>query len=94
MYQVKTVSLLILRYPSLIIFLLFSVHEHMWLTGGYGIWGKEEYLKRYWSVVNWDKVSRILELWTPNSVRDPAAVNQFGQARGTLGVVGRDMRLR
>lgn len=51
----------------------------MWLAGGYGIWGKEEYLKRYWSVVNWAKVSRILELWTPNSIRaDRTVVDRFG----------------
>ncbi|KIM33454.1 hypothetical protein M408DRAFT_19745 [Serendipita vermifera MAFF 305830] len=45
-----------------------SVHEHMWMAGGYGIWGKEEYLRRFWNVVNWGKVSRVLDLWTPNAV--------------------------
>lgn len=34
-----------------------SVHEHAWLTAGYGIWGKEEYLKRFWTVLDWKKVS-------------------------------------
>ncbi|KIJ56575.1 hypothetical protein M422DRAFT_197564 [Sphaerobolus stellatus SS14] len=33
-----------------------SVHEHAWMAGGYGIWGKEEYLKRFWTVVDWKKV--------------------------------------
>ncbi|PVF95873.1 hypothetical protein CPB86DRAFT_763182 [Serendipita vermifera] len=46
-----------------------SVHEHMWMAGGYGIWGKEEYLKRFWSVVNWKKVSDILTLWAPSATR-------------------------
>ncbi|KAG8802950.1 hypothetical protein FRC17_006306 [Serendipita sp. 399] len=40
-----------------------SVHEHMWMAGGYGVWGKEEYLRRLWPVVNWKKISAILELW-------------------------------
>jgi hypothetical protein len=38
------------------------------MAGGYGIWGKEEYLRNLWDVVNWQKVSRVLDLWTPNSV--------------------------
>ncbi|KZO93236.1 manganese and iron superoxide dismutase, partial [Calocera viscosa TUFC12733] len=32
-----------------------SVHEHAWLHD-YGVWGKEEYLKRFWAVVDWNKV--------------------------------------
>jgi hypothetical protein len=40
----------------------------MWMAGEYGIWGKEEYLRRLWDVVHWHKVSRVLDLWTPNSV--------------------------
>ena len=42
-----------------------SVHEHAWLTGGYGIWGKEEYLKRFWSVLDWKKVSDGFNLFAP-----------------------------
>ena len=34
-----------------------SVHEHAWLSAGYGIWGKEEYVRRFWSVVDWSKIS-------------------------------------
>ncbi|EPQ59507.1 hypothetical protein GLOTRDRAFT_114188 [Gloeophyllum trabeum ATCC 11539] len=34
-----------------------SVHERSWMSGGYGVWGKEEYMKRFWSVLNWKKVS-------------------------------------
>ncbi|KDQ64996.1 hypothetical protein JAAARDRAFT_167828 [Jaapia argillacea MUCL 33604] len=33
-----------------------SVYEHAWLSSGYGIWGKEEYLKRFWTVLDWGKV--------------------------------------
>lgn len=40
-----------------------SVHEHAWLTAGYGIWGKEEYLKRFWTVLDWKKVSDTFELF-------------------------------
>ncbi|KAF9268277.1 hypothetical protein L218DRAFT_893210 [Marasmius fiardii PR-910] len=41
-------------YPLLCV----SVHEHAWMSAGFGVWGKEEWLKKFWSVVNWDKVSR------------------------------------
>ena len=34
-----------------------SVHEHAWMSAGYGIWGKEEYLKRFWTVLDWKNVS-------------------------------------
>lgn len=42
-----------------------SVHEHAWLTAGYGIWGKEEYLKRFWTVLDWEKVSNAFEIYAP-----------------------------
>lgn len=35
-----------------------SVHEHMWMAGGYGVWGKEEYLKRFWKVLDWKKIGQ------------------------------------
>ena len=41
----------------------FSVHEHAWMSAGLGVWGKEEYLKRFWSVVDWRKVSNVYRLW-------------------------------
>ena len=44
-----------------------SVNEHAWLSSGYGVWGKEEYLKRFWSVLDWEKVSRNSEHWTRSS---------------------------
>ncbi|KAJ3483711.1 hypothetical protein NLI96_g6125 [Meripilus lineatus] len=37
--------------------LCLSVHERVWVDAGYGVWGKEEYAKRFWSVVDWEKVS-------------------------------------
>ncbi|KDN50037.1 hypothetical protein RSAG8_01373, partial [Rhizoctonia solani AG-8 WAC10335] len=40
-----------------------SVHEHAWLSSGYGVWGKEPYLQKFWTVLDWEKVSRLSELW-------------------------------
>jgi Fe-Mn family superoxide dismutase len=34
-----------------------SVNEHVWMSAGYGIWGKEEYLKRFWGYLDWKTVS-------------------------------------
>ena len=45
-----------------------SVHEHAWLTAGYGIWGKEEYLKRFWTVLDWKKVSDAFHTFAPRRV--------------------------
>ena len=42
--------------------LCISVHERSWMND-HGIWGKEEYLKRFWSVLNWKKVSETREYW-------------------------------
>jgi len=33
-----------------------SVHEHAWMGAGLGIWGKEEYLRRFWTVLDWKAV--------------------------------------
>ncbi|KAF8914128.1 Manganese/iron superoxide dismutase [Gymnopilus junonius] len=33
------------------------VYEHAWMSAGFGVWGKEEWLKEFWSVLNWEKVS-------------------------------------
>ncbi|GJE84766.1 manganese and iron superoxide dismutase [Phanerochaete sordida] len=43
-----------------------SVHEHAWVSAGYGVWGKEEYMKRFWSVVNWEQVSRHYAIYAPD----------------------------
>ncbi|KAJ7283431.1 hypothetical protein C8J57DRAFT_1292533 [Mycena rebaudengoi] len=34
-----------------------SVHEHAWLYAGFGIWGKEAWLREFWTVLNWKQVS-------------------------------------
>ncbi|KAH7344877.1 Manganese/iron superoxide dismutase [Rhizoctonia solani] len=46
-----------------------SVHEHAWMSSGYGVWGKEPYLQRFWTVLDWEKVSRISETWMGSSVQ-------------------------
>ena len=33
-----------------------SVHEHAWMAGGYGVWGKERYLERFWTCLYWESV--------------------------------------
>ncbi|CAK5262673.1 unnamed protein product [Mycena citricolor] len=38
-----------------------SVHEHAWLSAGYGVWGKEEWLREFWSVLNWERVGEAYE---------------------------------
>ncbi|GLB33466.1 putative iron/manganese superoxide dismutases, C-terminal domain [Lyophyllum shimeji] len=35
-----------------------SVNEHAWMSAGYGVWGKEEWLKQFWTVLDWEKVSK------------------------------------
>lgn len=32
------------------------VYEHAWMSAGYGVWGKEQWLKEFWSVLNWKRV--------------------------------------
>ncbi|KAL1937570.1 hypothetical protein VTO73DRAFT_13065 [Trametes versicolor] len=46
-----------------------SVHEHAWVSAGYGVWGKEEYLKRFWTVVDWARVSEIFQKVAPEQRR-------------------------
>ena len=36
-----------------------SVNEHAWMAAGYGVWGKEEWLKKFWTVLDWKKVSSM-----------------------------------
>jgi Fe-Mn family superoxide dismutase len=33
-----------------------SVHEHAWMAAGYGVWGRETYLERFWSCLDWAAV--------------------------------------
>ena len=42
-----------------------SVHERSWLSAGYGIWGKEEWLKQFWTVLDWEKVSQAYVKFVP-----------------------------
>ncbi|KAH9894151.1 Manganese/iron superoxide dismutase [Cubamyces lactineus] len=48
-------------YPLLCV----SVHEHAWVSAGYGVWGKEEYMKRFWTVVDWQKVNALFTKVAP-----------------------------
>jgi Fe-Mn family superoxide dismutase len=43
-----------------------SVHEHAWMSAGYGVWGKEEWLKKFWTVLDWGKVSRSFLSFNPD----------------------------
>jgi len=45
-----------------------NVHEHAWMGAGYGIWGKEEYLKRFWTVLDWKKVSEAYAKFSPDRI--------------------------
>jgi len=43
--------------------LCISVYEHAWLGSGYGVWGKAQYLRNFWSVVNWERVAEYWSKW-------------------------------
>jgi Fe-Mn family superoxide dismutase len=43
-----------------------SVNEHAWMTAGYGVWGKEEWLKKFWTVLDWQKVSSMYAYAVPD----------------------------
>ncbi|KAF9468799.1 hypothetical protein BDZ94DRAFT_1317388 [Collybia nuda] len=43
-----------------------SVHEHAWISAGYGVWGKEEWLKKFWTVLDWAKVSNAYTAVNPD----------------------------
>jgi Fe-Mn family superoxide dismutase len=42
--------------------LCLSVQEHAWVGTGYGVWGKEEYIKRFWTVVDWARVDQAYKI--------------------------------
>lgn len=44
-----------------------SVHEHAWLSSGYGVWGKEEYMQNFFSAVHWEKVSQTFDRFSSKS---------------------------
>lgn len=58
--------------------LCLSVHEHAWISAGYGIWGKEEYLKRFWHVVNWKQVSEHYAIYCPDRTHMAASLMSQG----------------
>ncbi|KAH9967728.1 hypothetical protein BGW80DRAFT_1339737 [Lactifluus volemus] len=33
-----------------------SVHEHAWIAAGYGVWGVETYMDRFWTCLDWAAV--------------------------------------
>jgi Fe-Mn family superoxide dismutase len=43
-----------------------SVNEHAWMAAGYGVWGKEEWLKKFWTVLDWKKVSSMYAYACPD----------------------------
>jgi len=43
-----------------------SVHEHVWMSAGLGVWGKEEYLRRFWTALDW---ARVLRAWAPRRTK-------------------------
>ena len=50
-----------IAYMALFPLFCVSVHERAWISAGYGVWGKEEYMKRFWSVVDWNKAVKVYE---------------------------------
>lgn len=46
-----------------VLYPLFCVpmYEHAWMSAGYGVWGKERWLKEFWSVLDWRKVNTTYE---------------------------------
>jgi len=47
-----------------------SIHEHAWIQD-YGIWGKEEYVKNFWKVLDWEKVGSVYTKLVPKSIMNP-----------------------
>ena len=37
------------------------VYEHAWMSAGFGVWGKEDWLKEFWTVLDWERVSKAYE---------------------------------
>ncbi|KAH7100566.1 hypothetical protein BKA62DRAFT_830784 [Auriculariales sp. MPI-PUGE-AT-0066] len=35
-----------------------SIHEHAWMAAGLGVWGKEAYLQRFWTALDWSWLLR------------------------------------
>jgi len=45
------------------------VYEHAWMSAGFGVWGKEDWLKEFWTVLDWEKVSKAYEHAQNKAVR-------------------------
>jgi len=43
-----------------------SMHEHCWL-GDYGVWGQEDYLANFWSVLDWRNIGNVHSRLTQGS---------------------------
>jgi superoxide dismutase, Fe-Mn family len=41
-----------------------SVNEHAWMAAGYGVWGKETYLERFWTCLDWAAVREAYALYS------------------------------
>ena len=54
-----------------------SMFEHNWINAELGIWGKEEYVRRFFGVVNWKKASETFSKFHEGSFNRNA-----GQRRG------------
>jgi len=46
-----------------------SLNEHAWMMD-YGLWGKEEYLNRFWNVLDWERITQTYEHWNPPNSDD------------------------
>lgn len=58
-----------------------SIHEHAWLRD-YGVWGKEEYVRNFWEVVDW----RVVQDRFDKYVRNLGGRNETGgPGRNALG---------
>ena len=45
------------------------VYEHAWMSAGFGVWGKEDWLKEFWTVLDWSKVSKAFDYALQKHVR-------------------------
>lgn len=46
-----------------------SIHEHAWMSAGLGVWGKEEYVRRFFSVLDWKSISATYEKFHTTNYR-------------------------
>jgi superoxide dismutase, Fe-Mn family len=58
-----------------------SVHEHAWMSSGYGVWGKTQYLANFWSALNWDKVLQAYHNVVPEHMKGSAVMEKDADLR-------------